>query len=137
MTRIDLAARWSARRDEFARWALTADHAKLCAEFLADLQVLWAEDDREWITGVEASRRTGLDQSSLRRKARQGLVTAEKRGRAWWFRAGSLSPKSSRGVEMVAFDPAKAADRALERATRRGMDDNDNKGDNGVGQKAA
>ena len=137
MTRTAFKAEWTALRDQFSRYGASVDGASICAAFLAGLEVLWADEDREWIGVSEANRRTEYDESSLRRMAREGTVTAEKRGRSWWFLAGSLLRKASKGAGLVSFDPAKAVGLAVERAMMRAIGHNSKNGGNDVDQEAA
>jgi len=93
MQRDDFLARWSARRNEWARLGVHVDGAKVCDEVLADFQAVTTFEDEAVLDLEEASARSGYSKDHLRRLVRLGRLRAHKVGRGLFFRTGDLPKK--------------------------------------------
>jgi len=74
MTLADIRQAWAERREEWRRLGVYVNGAKLCDDFLADLDRMAREDTEELITLTEAARVTGFHPDSIGRAIRDGRV---------------------------------------------------------------
>jgi hypothetical protein len=91
----------------------------VCADVLADLELLWAMEDEAELDLQEAALESGYCTDHLRRLAREGRLPCIRRGRRLYFRAADLPRKSVRIDELAIgpYDPL--ADARQVAATRQ------------------
>jgi hypothetical protein len=122
MSRAELLSRWTSRRAEFERLGISVVGAKLCDEFLRDLDQLWREECLEELTLQEAAAASGYSPDHLRRLHRQGKLRAERRGRRLFFQAAGL-PKKPAAVDAAPareYDPIAHARQVAARRSHGG-----------------
>ena len=114
MRREEFTRKWQGLKAAWTPSDARVNGAWVAQEVLTDAALLWAAQDSTWVPMREAKEITEVDESTLRRWARVGKVIGEKRGRSWWFLAGSL-PRNTLRTALTVFDPAQAARDAFER----------------------
>lgn len=119
VTRESRCVRWRSRREEWTRLGVQVDGGAVCAEVLADLELLWAAEDEAELDLQEAAVASGYCTDHLRRLAREGRLPCIRRGRRMYFRAAELPRKSMRTDELAIgpYDPL--ADARQVAATRQ------------------
>lgn len=73
-TRSGIEKRWSSRREEYARFRVQVDGAKIVDEFLADLQKVRETENEELLSLGVAAQISGYSRDHLARLIRQGTV---------------------------------------------------------------
>jgi len=118
VNRQGFVARWTARCDEFERFGVEVDGAKLCREVLADFEAVTTAEDEALLGLDEACVQSGYSRDHLRRLHHQGKLPARRDGRRLFFRAGDLPRKPARfdNKPILGYDPVADARRV---ATRR------------------
>jgi len=81
MTLSELLIRWRERRDDWRRLGVTVDGAKLCEEFLGDLESMDASGE-EVLTLVDAALECGYSADHLGRLVREGAIPNSGRPKA-------------------------------------------------------
>ena len=92
MTLPELLIRWRERRDEWRRLGVIVDGAKLCDEFLGDLESMDASGE-EVLTLVEAAMESGYSADHLGRLVRAGAIVNVGRANAPKIRRRNLPRK--------------------------------------------
>jgi hypothetical protein len=96
MTRDELMGRWSQRADELKRLAANVDGQRLIAELLAELALLFREEDSQALTLREAAQESGYSPDHLGREVRAGRIPNVGRPNAPRIRRGDLPRKPGR-----------------------------------------
>jgi hypothetical protein len=92
VTLAELRRQWTQRRDEWRRLGVTVDGAKLCEEFLGDLESVDASGE-EVLTLVEAALECGYSADHLGRLVREGAIPNSGRPKAPKIRRCDLPRK--------------------------------------------
>jgi len=74
MTRAELVCRWAQRAEELGRLSASVDGRRLIAEFLAELECLFREEESDILTLAEAARYSGYSVDHLGRSLRSGSI---------------------------------------------------------------
>jgi hypothetical protein len=119
VTREELLVRWRFRQQEWSRLGARVDGGLVCAEVLADLDLLWTTEDEAELDLQEAAVTSGYCTDHLRRLAREGRLPCIRKGRRMYFRIADLPRKSVRVDELAIgpYDPL--ADARQVAATRQ------------------
>jgi hypothetical protein len=96
MTRDEFMGRWSQRADELKRLAANVDGQKVIAELLAELALLFREEDSQALTLREAAQVSGYSPDHLGREVRAGRIPNVGRRNAPRIRRGDLPRKPGR-----------------------------------------
>ncbi len=96
MTRDEFMGRWSQRADELKRLAANVDGQRLIAELLAELALLFREEDSQALTLREAGQESGYSPDHLGREVRAGRIPNVGRPNAPRIRRGDLPRKPGR-----------------------------------------
>lgn len=95
MSRAELIAKWRATADVLRAVEAHVSGGALCEQFIADLDAVEVESPDRSLTLAEAAAESGYSAAHLRRLARQGIILASGRGRAWRIVRRSLPVKPS------------------------------------------
>ncbi len=96
MTRDEFMGRWSRRADELKRLAANVDGQRLIAELLAELALLFRDEDSQALTLREAAQESGYSPDHLGREVRAGRIPNVGRRNAPRIRRGDLPRKPGR-----------------------------------------
>jgi hypothetical protein len=104
MTRGELCALWTARRDLFGRIGAYVEGARIIDEFLADVERV-EKDERDVVVGLsEAAALSGYSVEHLGRMVRHGQLTNHGRKGAPRVRVGDLPPRKVATVRSRSYD---------------------------------
>ena len=96
MTRDEFVGRWSQRADDLKRLAANVDGQRLIAELLAELALLFREEDSQALNLQEAAQESGYSPDHLGREVRAGRIPNVGRRNAPRIRRGDLPRKPGR-----------------------------------------
>jgi hypothetical protein len=107
MTFENLIHKYRRLGEECARLSAMVNAAAVCTEVIHDLETFRATEDAAELDLRDASTVSGYSTDHLRRLVREGRLTAMRRGRQLFFRAGDLPTKARRvdAVQVSAYDP--------------------------------
>lgn len=114
-TREELRSRWQLRCEEFARFGVLVDGAKVVGELLAELDAAMSAEGEELLSLTVAARLSGYSPSHLSRLLRSGLVPNSGRQHRPLIRRKDLPNKAKHSLASGAqkpYDPSADA-RAL------------------------
>lgn len=100
-SRAELLAKWRATADALRAVEAHVSGSALCEQFIEDLNDFEVESPHESLTLAQAAAASGYSPAHLRRLARDGIIPASGRGRAWRIARRGLPVKPSAVAPIV------------------------------------